>query len=79
VHELTREFFKLGDLLDLFPDMGAAQWAQCLREYVDLGATAEQVEALEREFNRRRCSLLEAWHGDVLCVAVAMSARSFTR
>lgn len=79
VHELTREFFKLDDLLDLFPDMGAAQWAQCLREYVDLGVTAEQVEALEREFNRRRCSLLEAWHGDVLCVAAAMSARGFTR
>jgi len=79
VHELTREFFELDDLLDSFPDMDAAQWAQCLREYVDLGATAEQVEALEREFNRHRFSLLEAWHGDVLCVAAAMSARGFTR
>jgi len=79
VRKLTREFFNLDDLLGLFPDMGAAQRAQCLRDYVDLGVTAEQVEALEREFNRRRCSLLEAWHGDVLCVAAAMSARGFTR
>jgi hypothetical protein len=79
VHELTREFFNLDDLLDLFPDMGAAQWAQCLRGYAVLGAAAKQVEALEREFNRCQCSLLEAWHGDVLCVAAAMSARGFTR
>jgi integrase len=79
VHEQTREFFNLGDLLDLFPDMGTSQWAQYLREYADLGAAAEQVEALEREFNRLQRSLLEAWHGDVLCVAAAMSARGFTR
>jgi len=84
VHELLREFFNLGDLcamaIRVCPDLGAAEWrAQRLREYADLGATAEQVEALEREFNRRRCSLLEAWHGDVLCVAAAMSARGFTR
>lgn len=79
VRELTREFFNLHDLLDLVPDMGAAHWAQCLRKYADLGGTAEQVKALKREFNRRRCSLLEAWHSDVLRVAVAMSARGFTR
>jgi len=84
VHELLREFFNLGDLCAITRhvchDLGAAEWrAQRLREYADLGATAEQIEALERELNKRRCSLLEAWHGDVLCVAAAMSARGFTR
>jgi integrase len=84
VRKLLREFFNLGDLCAMAsrvcPDLGAAEWrAQRLREYADLGATAEQVEALERELSRHRCSLLEAWHGDVLCVVAVMSARGFTR
>jgi integrase len=84
VYELLREFFNLGDLCAITRhvchDLGAAEWrAQRLREYVDLGATAEQVEALECEFNGRLRRLVEAWHGDVLCVAAAMSARGFTR
>lgn len=81
VRELLREFFNLSDLcamaIRVCPDLAAAEWrVQRLRDCADLGATAEQVEALEREFNRRRCSLLEAWHGDVLRVAAAMSARA---
>jgi integrase len=84
VHELLREFFNLGELcamaIRVCPDLGAAEWrAQRLREYADLGATAEQVEALACEINGRLRRLLEAWHGDVLCVAAAMSARGFTR
>ena len=84
VHELLREFFNLGDLCAITRhvchDLGAAEWrAQRLREYADLGATAEQVEALECEINGRLRRLVEAWHGDVLCVAAAMSARGFTR
>ena len=50
-----------------------------LREHADLGATAEQVEAFECEINVRLRRLVEAWHGDVLCVAAAISARGFTR
>jgi integrase len=84
VRELLREFFNLGDLRAITRhvchDLGAAEWrAQRLREYADLGATAEQVEALVCEFNGRLRRLVEAWHGDVLCVAAAMSARGFTR
>jgi integrase len=84
VRELLREFFNLGDLCAMAnrvcPDLGAAEWrAQRLREYADLGATAEQVEALECEINGRLRRLVEAWHGDVLCVAAVMSARGFTR
>ena len=84
VHKLLREFLNLVDLyamaIRVCPDLGAAEWrAQRLREYANLGGTAEQVDALEREFNRRRLSLLEAWHCDVLCVGAAISARGFTR
>jgi hypothetical protein len=84
VYELLREFFNLGDLctmaIRVCPDLGAAEWrAQRLREFADLGATAEQVEVLEREINGRLRRLVEAWHGDVLSVAAAMSARGFTR
>ena len=84
VRELLREFFNLGDLCAIAmrqcPDLGAAEWrAQRLREYVDLGATAEKVEALECEINGRLRRLVEAWHGDVLRVAAAISARGFTR
>lgn len=84
VHDLLREFLNLGDLcamaIRVCPDLGAAEWrVQRLREYADLGATAEQVEVLEREINGRLRCLVEAWHCDVLCVAAAMSARGFTR
>ena len=84
VRELLREFFNLGDLCAITRHvchgLGAAEWrAQRLREYADLGATAEQVEALECEIKGRQRRLLEAWHGDVLCVVSAMSARDFTR
>ncbi|WP_160104750.1 hypothetical protein [Pseudomonas izuensis] len=83
VHELLREFFNLSDLCAMAicacPDLGAAELrAQRLREYADLGATAEQLEALEREINGRLRRLVKAWHGDVLCVAAAMSTRGFT-
>ncbi|MBV7571670.1 hypothetical protein KW846_03045 [Pseudomonas sp. PDM32] len=84
VHELLREFFNLGDLCAITRhvchDLGAAEGrAQRLREYADLGATAEQVEALKCEINGRLRRLVAAWHGDVLCVAAEMSARGFTR
>jgi hypothetical protein len=81
VRELLREFFNLGTLhamvMRLCPDLGAAEWrAERLCEYASRGATAEQVEALRREFNGRLCCLVEGWHG-VLCVAEVMLARGF--
>ncbi|WP_156796940.1 hypothetical protein [Pseudomonas umsongensis] len=82
VRELLREFFNLGDLcamvMRVCPDLGTAEWrAEHLCEYVKLGATAEQVEALRCEFDGRLCCLVEGWHS-VLCVAAVMSARGFT-
>lgn len=83
VRELLREFFNLSDLITMTarvcPDLCAAEWrAERLREYAEKGATAEQVEALEREFNGRLRSLVEGLHS-ALCVAAVMVERGFTR
>ncbi|NWL80584.1 hypothetical protein DM872_27405 [Pseudomonas taiwanensis] len=83
VLEVLREFFDLDDLravaVRLCPDLRGAEWrAECLRQYADLGATCEQVGALEQELDRRLRSLVEGWHL-ALCLAKVMEARGLPR
>lgn len=83
VRELLREFFNLSDLraitVSACPDLCAAERrVEGLREYAGKGATAEQVEALGREFHGRLRRLVEGLHS-ALCVAAVMAERGFTR